>query len=248
MRKMLADNNLVRKLASCETMGGATTICSDKTGTLTMNRMRMVGGYFNGVFNLSFDTVAFSASSSASHKTQLTQIHQGTPLGTFPLEYSNLLASSVILNSTADIKQNEQGTYDYLGNVTECAMLSFLSDNGFDYKGLRNENEKNLLQSFPFSSEKKRMSNIYITPQKGKYRIYTKGASEIITSLCSKIIENNNIVDITEEKRNYINSCINKLASNGLRTIGLSYNDFEDNGFILLLSYLIFFIYNINNS
>ncbi|KAH7825098.1 P-type ATPase (P-ATPase) Superfamily Protein [Monocercomonoides exilis] len=207
MGRMLKDNNLVRVLSACETMGGATTICSDKTGTLTQNKMKVTRGFFDGEM---VDVEHASAASSSSEPV-------------FRKEYMDILTEAICLNSSADLKFTDTAT-EYLGNVTECALLLFIHEQGTDYKVIRH-NEK-LVQTYPFSSDKKRMT--VITDKGDNYRIFTKGASEIVSGLCNKMIvkaDGGKAEEINEEKRKQINDVILDMASKGLRTIAIAYKD-----------------------
>ncbi|KAH7819773.1 P-type ATPase (P-ATPase) Superfamily Protein [Monocercomonoides exilis] len=221
MKKMLTDNNLVRRLESCETMGGATTICSDKTGTLTENRMTVAQGFFNGEhFTKVNDLGGGSAASKSSGNSA-----SSSSKGGLPHKYLDLLCEAISMNSSANLK-GEGNNVQYLGNVTECAMLLFARQLGFDYDQIRADNTT--VQAFPFSSEKKRMT--VITDKKDNYRVFTKGASEIVSALCTKMIvvgENGKPTEVPVDSklREKINTTIQKMASSGLRTIAISYKD-----------------------
>ena len=104
MRRMLASNNLVRKLHACETMGATTVICTDKTGTLTRNRMSVAVTDF-------YDPEAKNAGSTAAR----------------------IVDEAIAVNSTAFLEVNDSGTPAVVGNPTEGAMLTWLFDRGIDY-------------------------------------------------------------------------------------------------------------------
>ncbi|KAK2948872.1 ion-transporting P-type ATPase [Blattamonas nauphoetae] len=244
MKKMLKDNNLVRVLSSCETMGGATTICSDKTGTLTQNRMKVAAGFFDGKLIMNIPTAsdhrapvetktyqAAPAAPSASINaegneglvSQTTRVAstENSPLSVLSEDYMTLLYEAMAMNSTANLKKEDNGTVTYLGNVTECAMLLFSQEQGIDYNAIRESHT--IAQAFPFSSEKKRMT--VIVQKENGIRVFTKGASEIVSKLCTKMHKDGEIVAIGDEERKNIEETIHKLASNGLRTIAISYRD-----------------------
>ncbi|KAF0690723.1 hypothetical protein As57867_017846, partial [Aphanomyces stellatus] len=162
VKKMLKDNNLVRHLNACETMGSATTICSDKTGTLTTNRMTVMQCY---VGQEEF-SVAQSLRLQASSTTK------------------DILTTSICVNSTAEILPPKQvgAQPEHTGNKTECALLQFAADLGVDYTPVRKALP--ICHMITFSSAKKRMS-VVVPLSESKCRIFTKGASEIVLGLCT---------------------------------------------------------------
>ena len=111
VKKMMADNNLVRHLNACETMGNATIICTDKTGTLTTNQMTVVQAFLLGE--------TFGQDSSSPLPTSL------------PDSLARLLGEAIAYNSSyTSTVVEEGGTFKQMGNKTECALLAFLSSSG----------------------------------------------------------------------------------------------------------------------
>ncbi|KAF1785973.1 P-type ATPase, cytoplasmic domain N [Phytophthora cactorum] len=164
VKKMLTDNNLVRHLDACETMGSATTICSDKTGTLTTNRMTVMQIWIGG-----------QEFSSASQATD--EMSEST---------RDVFCNGVCVNSTAEILPSKVpgGQPEHTGNKTECALLQFVRDCGVDYSNVRANTE--IGHMLTFSSKKKRMS-VVVKRSASTCRIYTKGATEVVLGLCSKM-------------------------------------------------------------
>lgn len=197
MSKMLRDNNLVRHLDACETMGGATTICSDKTGTLTQNKMTVVKAYLGG------EVV-----------TEIPRIKE-----LFPKKLVDLLLTNVSVNSTAYESKDESGKPVMIGNRTDCAIVGFCRALGFDYVKSREEHPLDGL--IPFSSKRKRMSTLVGID--GKKTLLTKGASEIILGLCTKkLTKDGEVVDLTDADRKTIEENIKKFADETLRTISIA--------------------------
>jgi Ca2+-transporting ATPase len=154
MRRMLKSNNLVRRLHSCETMGAATVICTDKTGTLTRNQMR--------IYDADFFTLK-------SHS-----------LGSD--EMSSIIKESIAVNSTASLDVTDDSNPKVLGNPTEGALLLWLHDAGINYRQLVETTE--IIEQIPFSTERKFMATLAYSPVLGKRILYVKGAPEIIYSYC----------------------------------------------------------------
>lgn len=205
MKEMMKDQNLVRHLVACETMGGATTICSDKTGTLTENRMTVVEGWIGGK---DFKKVPL--------KFEL------------PKNLTETLVVGISVNTKAIVNYPEGLNPDFIGNKTECALLHFLHVQGHDYKEVRPQHEVEHL--IAFSSSRKRMSTVIRNKKKSKakgtYRIYCKGASEIILDLCVSYVDvKGEVVALDEEIKKKLNKRINKMAEKGLRTLTLCYKD-----------------------
>jgi len=200
VQKMQKDKNLVRIMAACETMGGATNICSDKTGTLTENLMTVTEGYFQG----------------QPYSNRLpTQAN-------LDKEYFTILAEAIAINSKAELGKVVGGRTEVIGNKTEGAMLMLLKELGGDYKSIRES--ANIARSFPFSSAKKRMSTLVRTEVAG--RLYTKGASEIIVDICSQYIGDDMVVrPMDDAKKGEMLAHITSMASQGLRTIAIAYRD-----------------------
>ncbi|XP_072568981.1 plasma membrane calcium-transporting ATPase 3-like isoform X2 [Paramormyrops kingsleyae] len=208
VKKMMKDNNLVRHLDACETMGNATAICSDKTGTLTTNRMTVVQVYLG---DQHFREIPDS-----------DQIHPKT------LE---TLVSGIAINSAYTSKvmspDTEGGLPKQVGNKTECALLGFVLDLKRDYASVREQiPEEKLYKVYTFNSVRKSMSTVVKLPD-GSFRLYSKGASEIMLKKCSFILgasgEVNNFRP--RDRDDMVKKVIEPMACDGLRTICIAYRD-----------------------
>ncbi|EPB80104.1 calcium-translocating P-type ATPase, PMCA-type [Ancylostoma ceylanicum] len=206
---MMKDNNLVRHLDACETMGNATAICSDKTGTLTTNRMTCVQQYINGSF---YKTQA--PSYNLLHKKTRELLVEGIAV--------NSGYSSQVLPPAKPGEQRQQ-----VGNKTECALLGFILDLNQSYDEIRSKHpEESLFKVYTFNSSRKSMMTVIELPN-GGYRIYAKGASEIILSRCSFILGQDGALQsfAASQVAELTKDVIEPMASDGLRTIGLAYKD-----------------------
>uniref|UniRef100_K3WJV4 Calcium-transporting ATPase n=1 Tax=Globisporangium ultimum (strain ATCC 200006 / CBS 805.95 / DAOM BR144) TaxID=431595 RepID=K3WJV4_GLOUD len=208
-KKMLKDNNLIRVLAACETMGNVTSICSDKTGTLTENKMTVVEGWILGDY--------FKDDVFKQKQAQLPVNQQAF----------RELAENIAVNTSAFLK-DVNDTFQVQGNKTEGAMLIWMEKAGYKYLELRAQhfqpNRGDRL--FPFSSEKKTMSAI-VNRSDGGHRLYTKGAAEVILSRATKFINpEGKAVEISSIKRVELNGIITKMAESALRTMCIAHRDF----------------------
>lgn len=212
VKKMMKDNNLVRHLAACETMGGATNICSDKTGTLTLNEMRVVKCQIAGVKY--FDDMPHSSDINS--------------------KVSALLSEGISVNSKANLadpKPDSNKEYEVQGNKTEAAMLIMLKEMGINYKEIRDDFEHNrrIRIVYTFSSKMKRMGCI-VENDKKEVVLHSKGASEIILGLCTKYLNDDGTTSpMTDAKKTEFGNTIEELARTGLRTLGIAYKKIDSN-------------------
>ena len=211
VKKMMKDNNLVRHLDACETMGNATAICSDKTGTLTTNRMSVVQSFVCG-----------------------RRFLQPRPdMACIPQHVLSLLLEAISLNSAYTTRIMTPDTPGDLpkqvGNKTECALLGFVQEMGHDYQPLRNQYpEQKLHKVYTFNSVRKSMSTVIALPNKAGFRVFTKGASEIVMKKCSFIYgDRGDLKKFTSaDQDRLVQQVIEPMACDGLRTISITYKDY----------------------
>ena len=204
------DKALVRHLAACETIGSATSICSDKTGTLTTNRMTVVKACIcMNVKDVDRQNTASSFSSG------------------IPDSAMNLLLQS-LCNFFGEVVANKEGKPEILGSPTEAALLEFGLFLDRDFQGKRQASK--LIKVELFNSTEERMSVVLELPE-GGLQAHTKGASEIILAACDKVIDSHGeVVPLDEATNDHLNATINQFASEALRTLCLAYMELE-NGF-----------------
>ncbi len=159
MRRMLSTNNLVRRMHACETMGSVTVICTDKTGTLTQNKMQVIHALFEGEDHIL--------------------------LQKFPDALRALIAESIALNSTAYIEESDEQNLRPLGNPTESALLIWLHHQHVAYLHLREQTE--IIEQLPFSPQRKYMATVAYSPSLQKRILYVKGAAEILLTYCTPL-------------------------------------------------------------
>ncbi|KAJ3067186.1 Calcium-transporting ATPase 10, plasma membrane-type, partial [Quaeritorhiza haematococci] len=255
MFKMIQDNCFVRHLDASETMGEATCICTDKTGTLTENRMTVVKAL-----------VGVSPSASSGDAGEPKILHgEGSgesdakpfDANAVPQAVRDLIVEAVSVNSTCIVKypnseeaeattkgasQPTSKQPTFIGSATEGALLVWADKIGGSHADVRSAIPKVENGVWSFSSARKRMST-FVQPtavapssvtgleptahSKHTYRLYTKGASEIITDLCTRVItpDGKSTVPMTSSLKAMINQKIVGWASDGLRTLVVAYRD-----------------------
>ncbi|KAL4483880.1 hypothetical protein ABPG72_013886 [Tetrahymena utriculariae] len=198
--RMMRENNLVRNLISCEIMGGADTICSDKTGTLTENQMKVKKLYALGQTYSDFERQQFDS------------------------KFLNLLTEGICVNSNAHISYDKYGITQN-GNKTECALLELAMDLNVSYTDYRPSD--NIIKIIPFSSARKRMSTVYIPKDNTNVvRVYSKGGPEIMLQYCNRYMTKNGQVEqIDQSFLNHLLEVQNQFSNDCLRTLLLTYNE-----------------------
>ena len=200
MRRMLATNNLVRKMHACETMGAITVICTDKTGTLTQNLMQV-------------------------HEPNFYGLKDGGKLTDDDI--SRLIAEGTSANSTAFLEETGKGEKPKgVGNPTEVALLLWLNSQKRNYLELREG--ARVLDQLTFSTERKFMATLVKSPLIGKKVLYIKGAPEIVLGKCKEVILDGRRVD-SVEYRSTVEAQLLGYQNMAMRTLGFAFRLVEDN-------------------
>ncbi|XP_041997818.1 putative calcium-transporting ATPase 11, plasma membrane-type [Salvia splendens] len=209
MKKLMSESALVRHLDACETMGSATCICTDKTGTLTTNHMVVSKTWICG------EIKEVDASSSIG---ALNSSISGAVL--------KILLQAIFNNTGSEVVKNKDGKVSILGTPTEAAILELGLNLGGDFDEQRRMCK--LLKLEPFNSEKKKMSALVALPD-GKLRAFCKGASEIVLKMCDKSINaEGEVVPLGEAQERNVLDVINGFANEALRTLCLAFKDIND--------------------
>lgn len=245
---MLKENNLVRVLRSCETMGNATTVCSDKTGTLTENKMTMVAATIGTSTQLGATSASLeelqapkrvgsrigSNLKDEEFREKTEDVKEDSDAAISPAsfvsglapEVKDLILNSIAINSSAF--ESEPGVF--VGSKTETALLQFANL----HLGLTSTTEfranVNTVQMVPFDSANKYMAAV-VRLANGKFRVYAKGASEVLLRKCTTILQDPRTsaatTTLTGEIYEIMDNIITLYAQQSLRTIALLTKDFE---------------------
>lgn len=213
--EMLKDQNFVRRMESCETMGNAEYICTDKTGTLTKNEM-LVTKYYN-----------FTHDKDLSET--VSNDYKGDPLNFFNEKEWNLFKLSLACNTNTTF--DEKGVEK--GNKSDESLTQLIAKFGGNVQEIRKEYIKNIQGEKPqinFTSSRKKMSTIISHSSfPTGYRLLTKGASEIIINSCSHYLDGEgNVKPLSEKSYETIQDKIKEYALETLRTFCISYKDLTE--------------------
>lgn len=221
--RMLKDNNLVRLLRSCEVMGNATTICSDKTGTLTQNRMTVVAGRVG--------TCAPFVDIGTAPGAQDDAISLRSAMASLSGVTRELIKDSIFLNSTALEKANGEDM-QLVGTSTETALIEFVQANFHTDSVTAERKRAQIVEIFPFNADRKCMAVVVRIPS-GVYRLFLKGAPEMVLQSCSRILtEHQSHASLSSwhlqsELCSDISNTLRGFSSHSFRSIALAYRDFD---------------------
>ena len=231
MQAMMKDNNMVRSLVACETMGAATNICSDKTGTLTTNEMTLVKAHIGLLEMHDYD---YNAKGPLTRKELHSELSDKT---------LQLFIDSISFNSSAKqvkvdpskVPEADENGKIWVGNKTERGMLKWVNrvryaEGGF--QACRDSVQEDYQIVYPFQSAKKSMT-VLIRQQHPTYgnmtMQYTKGASEIILDHCQAFIDaEGNEREMTNQDKERLGKVIQGYANQAFRTIGVAFRVFGD--------------------
>ncbi|BAZ46058.1 cation-transporting ATPase, E1-E2 type [Chondrocystis sp. NIES-4102] len=217
-QKMIRRQALIRKLPAVETLGSVTTICADKTGTLTQNKM-MVQKVYTPSYRFSVTGEGYDPqgqfycqnNNEIQTESEVKELFQAC-----------VLCNDALLQRSRNVVE-KRDDWTILGDPTEGALLVLAAKGGI----LRSEIEQSMprVGEFPFDADRKRMSVIVTNPQVGEspYLMFTKGSTELILERCVSLEIQDQIQDITPSQKQEILEINDHLAANGLRVLGFAY-------------------------
>lgn len=202
MRKMAKKKAIVKALAAVESLGSVTVISSDKTGTLTQNKM-VVKSVFDGsqMIQVSGEGYAFDG-----------QIDTKNDNTTWIGKISALCSDGQITHEQV------------IGDPTELALIAFAEKHGFHHQSFRQQHPR--LDEFPFDSERKRMSTVHEID--GKKYMLVKGSPDGLLSISDQMLIDGNIVSLNERLINHIHQAYQTMANQALRVLGFAYKELDE--------------------
>ncbi len=226
VQKMVKRQAIVRALPAVETLGCATVICSDKTGTLTQNEMTVRQIY------LSEDFIDVTGEGYIPHGKFQFPTERWTKENkngwATALKVAALCNNSFLQKDQTAIgglfRKNDRSCWRIVGDPTEGALLVGAAKAGYWREAL--EKTEKRVAEIPFDSERKRMSVIYQENTSGVYKNYCKGAPDTILQMCDRIWHKGAVIPLTEKIKKEIADANEKMASGALRVLGLAYRQF----------------------
>ena len=220
VQRMIKKNAIVRKLPAVETLGCASVICSDKTGTMTQNKMTVTHLWSGGQV-WTVDGVGYEPKGKFYQQERVCSPQKDKAL-------QQLLMFGMLCNHAGISIKNDDYIID--GDPTEGALLVSAMKAGYESKALLNQFE--IINEFPFDSARKMMS-VVVQDQQGKKFIVTKGAPDVLLGLCESILWDHKTQYLTNDAKMTVQNSINDLASMALRTIAIGFKPIPENTVIL---------------
>lgn len=217
---MAKKQSIIRKLPAVETLGSTSVICTDKTGTLTQNKMTVVETYlygpdsdkFNGFeYNKNYDFLNFEDTIS-SHSNEIA-------VAGCMLQERYLNLSSILCN---DSDVNEEGVE--IGDPTEVALINYAQKYDLDYKSIREECLR--IAEIPFDSDRKLMTTVNSID--GQNIMFTKGAPDVIFSRCKYAIKCDEILEMSDEILDEYKKVNENFSNRALRVLAFAYKKVSD--------------------
>lgn len=223
VQRMIKKNAIVRKLPAVETLGCASVICSDKTGTMTQNKMT-VTHLWSGGNTWKVDGVGYQPQG---------RFYRGDSEVPVDIKKEKALQQMLMFGmmcNHASIKETDANEYTVDGDPTEGAILVAAMKAGYHQNSLFKQYE--IINEFPFDSARKMMS-IVMKDQNGRQFVVTKGAPDVLVGKSESILWDGKRQSFSNDLKKEVHSSINELASQALRTIAIGFKEISATTMIL---------------
>jgi len=226
VQQMIRRNAIIRKLPAVETLGCATVICSDKTGTLTQNEMTvrraLIGGFPVEISGEGYEPRGDFKMDGVKREDFTTFMQIAALCNNSALQRGNITIGGLFRK----LKQGVRKTWNISGDPTEGALLVMAAKAGIWRERL--EKERQRVREIPFDSERKRMTVVYHRKNQS-YFAYTKGAPDVILDLCSYYLQEGKKLPMTPRVKQKILETNSTLAEQALRVLALAYKELPEN-------------------
>jgi Ca2+-transporting ATPase len=214
VNRMAKRNALIRKLQAVDTLGSATVICTDKTGTLTTNQMT-VRKIFADNKLISLSGEGFNPEGTFEFENQPVDVAQNKSL-------RRLLQIAALCNDAKLIRKEQDGKvhWEIIGDPTEGALVVAASKAGLTKEALEGSSPR--VDEIPFDSKERYMVTFHRETD-STLRVFVKGAPEVILSLCTRVLENDIAKDLTQNRKQELLNVSTQMASQALRVLAIAY-------------------------
>ena len=213
MNKMVENNALVRRLPAVETLGSTTTICSDKTGTITENQMTLSHIYLS---ENNIEVTGTGYKPEGEFKAD-----NGEEIDAKLQDNLDLFLKAGTLCSNAVINKNDEGSWQVVGDPTEGALVTAAQKAGFDREKMERDGYQRI-EEIPFDSDLKYMGVSYQNPDNEDY-VFVKGAPSVVLDMCDSELSKVGKNELNENRLDELKDKNHDMAQNGLRVLALAY-------------------------
>ena len=218
---MAKRQSIIRKLPAVETLGSTSVICTDKTGTLTQNKMTVVETYLYGPDSDKFNGFDYIKDYTNTNSNNNENTSDGTEIAVCAcaIQERYLSLSSILCN---DSDVNEEGIE--IGDPTEVALINYAEKYDVDYKSIRENYTR--ISEIPFDSDRKLMTTVNLIDDENI--MFTKGAPDVIFKRCKYALKYDEVIEISDEILDEYKKINENFSNRALRVLAFAYKNVSD--------------------
>lgn len=218
---MAKRQSIIRKLPAVETLGSTSVICTDKTGTLTQNKMTVVETYLYGPDSDKFNGFDYIKDYTNTNSNNNKNTSDGTEIAVCAcaIQERYLSLSSILCN---DSDVNEEGIE--IGDPTEVALINYAEKYDVDYKSIRENYTR--ISEIPFDSDRKLMTTVNLIDDENI--MFTKGAPDVIFKRCKYALKYDEVIEISDEILDEYKKINENFSNRALRVLAFAYKNVAD--------------------